>query len=70
MLGSPETFAATLIRLRTAARLSSADLALAAGLPRQTLSLLEQGKRQPTLATAIKLCRGLGVSLAVFDCLS
>ncbi len=64
------TFAAALTRLRTAANLSIPDLAAAAGLPRQTVHMLERGEREPSLLTARKLCRALRCSLSEFDPIS
>jgi transcriptional regulator with XRE-family HTH domain len=42
-------------------------LAKRAGLSRQTLSLLELGKREPTWATVRVLARALGVTCLEFD---
>lgn len=64
---TPETFAARLTRLREAAGLSVANLADAAGLPRQTVHQLERGERKPMLETAAKLAQALGVDLSVFQ---
>lgn len=59
-------FADRLRFLREAAGLSIPQLAAAAGLARQTIHLLEQGKRQPSLATAARLSRSLRVNLSEF----
>jgi len=60
-------FADMLIRLRKEKGLSQAGLAAAASIPVGTIRQLEQMRRDPTLGTLVKLARGLGVSLAVFD---
>ncbi|MGD1057993.1 MAG: helix-turn-helix transcriptional regulator [Solirubrobacteraceae bacterium] len=41
---------------------SQDQLAIAAGLHRTHISLLERGRREPSLDTLVKLCRALGVS--------
>lgn len=53
--------------LRIAAGHSVEQLALLAGVSRQAVHAIEQGKRQPSLDTARKLCRALGISLSAFD---
>lgn len=60
-------FAGRLRALREAAGLSIVQLSERAGLPRQTIHLLENGQRQPSLDTARKLAAALGASLAAFD---
>ena len=60
-------FAARLRALRVEAGVSVADLAARSGLNRTYIHNLEAGIRQPTLATAARLAKALGVSLAVFD---
>jgi transcriptional regulator with XRE-family HTH domain len=50
-------------RLRTAAGMSLADLAAAAGVSKTTLHGLEQGDGNPTLSTLWALATALGVSL-------
>jgi transcriptional regulator with XRE-family HTH domain len=59
------SFALRLRQLRVAARLTPYRLAKLSGLSRQAVSLLEQGKRQPTLETCSKLAQGLGIGLDV-----
>lgn len=65
----PDTIASRLTRLRLAAGLSQSALARKAGIRRATLTDIEAGKQQPSLATAAKLVAALGVSLAEFDLL-
>lgn len=62
-----ESFAARLRSLRESAGMSIVDLAEKAGIPRQTVHLLENGDRQPSLATAAKLAEALGKTLSAFD---
>jgi transcriptional regulator with XRE-family HTH domain len=57
------SFASWLTKARVAAGMSSYRLAQLAGITKQAVSNLELGKRQPTLDTAIKLARVLGVGL-------
>jgi transcriptional regulator with XRE-family HTH domain len=59
----PSSFAARLRHLRTAAGMSAYRLAQLSGLSKQAISHLELGKRQPTLDTASKIARGLGVTV-------
>jgi transcriptional regulator with XRE-family HTH domain len=60
-------FAERLRALRGDAGLSQAGLAERAGVPVATVRQFEQGRREPTYATLLKLARGLGLSLAAFD---
>ncbi len=53
--------------LRERSTLTVEELANKAGISRQAIHSIEQGKRQPSLATAKAICKGLGASLAVFD---
>ena len=62
-----DSFARRLTRLREASGLSIPQLATVAKLPRQTIHHLENGEREPKLATAIRLARALGVSVAEFE---
>jgi DNA-binding XRE family transcriptional regulator len=48
-------------------RYSQSELAFRAGMHRQALAKLEQGRQGPAWETAIKLARALGVSIAAFD---
>lgn len=50
-------------RLRTATRVSLADLATAAGMSKTTLHGIEQGQGNPTLATLWALATAMSVSL-------
>jgi transcriptional regulator with XRE-family HTH domain len=60
-------FGKRLRELRNEAGLSQPALAEAAGVGLSTLRDFEQGRREPTLGTLVKLAAGLGVSLAAFD---
>lgn len=63
------TFAEKLKILRTAAGLSREQLAEATGLARGTVRDYEQGKRKPTLESAVKLAAAVNVDCRVFaDC--
>lgn len=56
------TFAGSRLRqLRLDRKLTLSHLARAAGVQRSTLSMIETGKRQPSLALAVSLARALGV---------
>jgi DNA-binding XRE family transcriptional regulator len=57
-------FADRLRRLRRAARLTQAELALRSGLTRQTLSYLEHAAQQPTPETLARLAGALDVEPA------
>ena len=48
---------------REALKLTQADLAVAAGLTRARLSLLERGKANLSLATFLRLAQALGLQL-------
>ncbi len=54
-------FASNLRRHRERAGLSQGGLALACGLHRTEISLLERGEREPRLTTIIRLARALDV---------
>jgi transcriptional regulator with XRE-family HTH domain len=56
-----KAFGRTLKTLRESAGLSQADLATKAELDRTFISLLELGKRQPTITTVYKLAECLKV---------
>lgn len=53
-------FGLVLRRARKEAKLSQEDLALASGLDRTFISLLERGLRQPTLTTLFAIATSLG----------
>jgi transcriptional regulator with XRE-family HTH domain len=59
----PQATGRNVHRLRTAAGLSLADLAAAAGISKTTLHGLELGEGNPTLSTLWALASALGVSL-------
>lgn len=59
-------FGLTLRALRTSQHLTQETLAFAVSLDRTYISLLEQGRRSPTLDTVVALCRGLGFSIVEF----
>ncbi|KVL96229.1 hypothetical protein WT02_15970 [Burkholderia stagnalis] len=52
--------------LRTSQNLTQETLAFAVNLDRTYISLLEQGRRSPTLDTVVALSRGLGFSIVEF----
>lgn len=58
----PRAFGRVLRDHRKKAKLSQESLALAAGIDRTFVSLLERGQRQPTLTTVFQLASVLGVS--------
>lgn len=55
-------FGQVLREYRVKVHLSQEDLALEAGIDRTFVSLLERGKRQPTLTTLFRLAKVLDVS--------
>jgi transcriptional regulator with XRE-family HTH domain len=57
-------FGRVLREYRLKSTLSQEELALDAGIDRTFVSLLERGKRQPTLQTVFRLAKVLGVSPA------
>jgi transcriptional regulator with XRE-family HTH domain len=59
-----EQFAANLKERRRRANLSQEKLGEASSLHRTEIGLLEGSKRDPRLATIVKLARGLGVPAA------
>ncbi len=59
-----EQFAANLREAREQAGLSQEDLAIAAGIHRTEVSLLERGEREPRLTTIVKLSRALELAPA------
>src|SRR5262249_4106077 len=60
------TFAQKLKELREAAPLTREQLSEASGLSRGVIRDYEQGKRKPTLESAVRIARALGVSVEVF----
>jgi transcriptional regulator with XRE-family HTH domain len=66
---SDVTFADKLKQLREKAGQSREQLAQTSGLARGTVRDYEQGKRKPTLESAVQLARALGVGVEVLaDC--
>jgi transcriptional regulator with XRE-family HTH domain len=61
------TFAERLHQLRDAKSLSREQLAEASGLSRGVIRDYEQGKRKPTLESAFKLAKALGVDCTAFN---
>jgi len=55
-------FGKTLRKRRMKASLSQEKLALACGLDRTYISLLERGLRQPSLTTLFQIAKSLGVA--------
>jgi transcriptional regulator with XRE-family HTH domain len=67
--GPTMTFAERLKELRSKAGLSREQLAEGSGLARGTVRDYEQGKRKPTLESAVKLASALGTDCRAFaDC--
>ena len=60
----PRAFGRALREYRLKATLSQEALALEAGIDRTYVSLLERGKRQPTLETVFRVATVLGISPA------
>ena len=60
-------FANRLKQLRQQAGLTQEQLAYRSGLSGAAIRHLEQGLREPTYATLLKLADALGVSLAAFE---
>lgn len=60
-------FALRLRKLRDAAGLSQAGLSERTGVSVSALRQFEQGRREPTYGSLIKLAEGMGLSLAAFD---
>jgi transcriptional regulator with XRE-family HTH domain len=60
-------FALRLKELREKADLSQPELAERCRLAVGTIRQFEQGRREPTYATLVKLAEGLGVSLSAFE---
>ena len=60
-------FMHVLRELREESGLSQAKLADLAGVPQRTIANLEQGRNEPTLATAQALAAALGVDCTAFN---
>ena len=63
---SAEWFAGRLKELREQARLTQPELADKAGLSKAGIADLEQGRREPSWATAVALAGALGVEVTAF----
>jgi transcriptional regulator with XRE-family HTH domain len=61
------TFGETLRRLRTGADLTAEQLAERSGLHAMSVYALERGSCSPTLHTARRLAKALGVGLSKFE---
>lgn len=61
-----ETFGCRLRKLREGKNMTMSELAQAAGIRKQTVSLLEAEKRDPSWATVCKLADALDVDPATF----
>lgn len=59
-----KAFGKLIRELRNSKKLSQEGLAFDAGLTRSYISLLEYGKKSPTLDTIVALCGVLDISLA------
>lgn len=59
-------FATVLKDLRTEKKISQENLAFLSGLDRTYISLLERGKRQPSLASLFSISRALDITLVEF----
>jgi transcriptional regulator with XRE-family HTH domain len=57
------SFGETLARLRKRAKMKQTDLALAAGVPIDTLRRWEQGRSMPKINDAYRLAKALGVGI-------
>jgi transcriptional regulator with XRE-family HTH domain len=57
---------ARLLAMRQTARLSQRQLAERAGVPHAQISIIEQNKSSPSIATLRKVLNGLGLSMADF----
>jgi len=59
-------FATLLRELRTKKKVSQENLAFLSGLDRTYISLLERGKRQPTLTSLFSISKALDMTLVEF----
>lgn len=59
-------FATVLKDLRTQKKVSQENLAFLSGLDRTYISLLERGKRQPTLTSLFSISKALDMTLVEF----
>lgn len=56
----------TIKKLRLEKKLTQDDLAYLSGLDKTYISLIERGKRNPTVLSLYAICKALGVSLSEF----
>ena len=61
------TFSARLAALRAKAGVTVYRLAKSSGVSPQHIARIERGEQSPSWEIAVKLARGLGVSVAAFD---
>lgn len=61
-----KAFATVLKDLRTEKNISQENLAFLSGLDRTYISLLERGKRQPTLKSLFSISKALDITLVEF----
>jgi transcriptional regulator with XRE-family HTH domain len=67
MASNRSTFVRRLCELSNITGVSLTELAQRSGVSRQALSLLEQGKQEPSWELVRRLAKALGVSVAAFD---
>ena len=63
MSDQDETIARNVVRLRTDQRLSIGELARRASLSKQTLSIIERGRANPTIGTLTSIADALGTTV-------
>ncbi|MCX7950557.1 MAG: helix-turn-helix transcriptional regulator [Clostridiales bacterium] len=56
----------TIKKLRLEKNLTQDDLAYLSGLDKTYISLIERGKRNPTVLSLYAICKALGISLSEF----
>lgn len=56
----------TIKKLRLEKKLTQDDLAYLSGLDKTYISLIERGKRNPTVLSLYAICKALGISLSEF----
>jgi transcriptional regulator with XRE-family HTH domain len=61
-MGVPERFGENLLRVRQARKLSQETLAQLAGVARDQISIIENGRRKPGIETVVRLAGALEVS--------
>ncbi|MCE9564419.1 MAG: helix-turn-helix domain-containing protein [Planctomycetes bacterium] len=67
LVAAEPNFGERLKRLREAAGVSQYALAKTSGVTAQAISKIEQGDRDPSWSTVVKLAHALGISVADFD---